>query len=47
MRVVYDDETGKSTWKIMSRIEALALANQKGLDLILGKIVYLFSLKIA
>ena len=47
MRVVYDDEAGKSTWKIMSRIDALALATQKGLDLILGKIVYLFSLKIA
>ena len=37
IRVVFDDEaTGKSTWKIMQRSEALEFAESKELDLVLG-----------
>lgn len=37
MRVVYTDpETQKDTWKIMSKQEALQLAQSQNLDLILG-----------
>lgn len=37
LRVVFkNEETGASEWKIMTRKEALALANSKSLDLLLG-----------
>lgn len=37
LRVVYVDEiSGKNEWKIMTRSEAIAIAKEKSLDLILG-----------
>lgn len=37
LRVVFkNEETGANEWKIMTRKEALALANSKSLDLLLG-----------
>lgn len=37
LRVVFkNEETGASEWRIMTRKEALALANSKSLDLLLG-----------
>jgi hypothetical protein len=38
MRVIFNNaETGKSEWKIMNRLEALTLAKDMRLDLLLGK----------
>lgn len=37
VRVVFEDEiTGKSTWKVLSKADALKLAKSRKLDLILG-----------
>lgn len=36
VRVVFEDETGKSNWQVLSRGDALKLAKSKRMDLILG-----------
>lgn len=36
IRVVFDDATGKSCWRIMKRRDALIFAESKKLDLVLG-----------
>jgi len=40
MRVIFPDATGKNTWKIMDRNEALDFAKKLKLDLVLGKLIY-------
>lgn len=37
MRVLYQNEEGKTEWKIMERAEALNFTKERGLDLICGK----------
>jgi hypothetical protein len=37
VRVVYEDDNGETTWKILTRREALDMARAKSLDLVLSK----------
>ena len=44
VRVIYDDEvTGRSSWKVLSRSDALKWAKSKSQDLILGTVYMLVS----